>query len=130
MIVLDSSALVEWLLQRPKSAAVDKHLSTVRSVHAPYLIDIEVLHALRQLVRGGVVSPSRAMEAIEDFRNFRIRRYPHSDFIDRIWSLRDNLTAYDAVYVALAEELDAPLVTCDGKMAAAPGNRANILLVP
>jgi len=130
MIVLDSSALVEWLLQRPKSIAIDKHLSTARSVHAPHLIDIEVLHALRQLVRGGVVPARRALEALEDFRNFRIRRYPHFDFFDRIWTLRDNLTAYDAIYVALAETLGAPLITCDGRLAAALGSHANIVLVP
>ena len=75
------------------------------------------------------MSPDRAAEAFADLADFDLRRHPHLDFLTRAWKLRENVTAYDAVYVALAEALDAPIVTCDAPLARAPGHRAHIEVI-
>jgi predicted nucleic acid-binding protein len=92
----------------------------------PHLIDIELLHALRRLNALGELTADRAADARVDFRDLALVRYPHVSLSDRIWELRDNLTAYDAAFVALAESLDAPLVTCDARLGAAPVHDAQI----
>jgi predicted nucleic acid-binding protein len=94
------------------------------TLHAPYLFDVEVLHALRGLTLGGLISESRSRHAVEALSDVRVTRYPHGPLVARMWDLRDNLTAYDAAYVALAEALDAPLVTTDGRLSRAAGHRA------
>ena len=96
------------------------------SLHAPHLLDVEMPHALRGLVLRGDVSRARSEEVREDFASLRWSRYSHVAFLDRIWELKDNLTAYDAAYVALAETLSAPLVTTDARLARAPGIRAEV----
>jgi predicted nucleic acid-binding protein len=90
------------------------------TLHAPELLDIEVLQVLRRFEREGSLSPERARECLEDFGSFLIERYPHHLLLDRAWELRANLTAYDAAYVTLAELLRAPLLTCDSRLARAP----------
>lgn len=82
-------------------------------------MDIEVLNALRRLTLAKALEEQRASEAIQDFRDLRMDRFPHEGLIPRIWSLRENFTAYDATYVALAERLESPLVTCDLRLARA-----------
>src|SRR4051812_46318041 len=99
MIVLDASSAVEWLLETPLGQQVDKCIGNARTVHAPYLLDIEILHSLRRLILAGEISPSRAAAALEDLEGFRVRRYPYEDLRRRIWSLRANISAYDAVYI-------------------------------
>jgi predicted nucleic acid-binding protein len=89
-------------------------------------MDLEVLHALRRRALHGVMSPGRSSQALEDLADITFVRYPHTSFVERIWSLRENLTAYDAAYVALAEALDAPLITLDARLAGAPGIRAAV----
>ncbi len=74
----------------------------------------------------GVMTPVRSREALQDFAEIALLRYPHDILLERIWQLRNNLTAYDAAYVALAEALEAPLLTCDRKLASAPGHRARV----
>jgi predicted nucleic acid-binding protein len=129
MIVLDASAAVEWLLQTSAGQLIEKRLYSVReSLHAPHLLDIEVTQVLRRLVREGTVPGNRADEAVRDLLDLQITRYPHFVLLPRIWQLRHNLSAYDAAYVVLAEKLDAPLVTSDGRLAAAPGHAAIIEL--
>jgi len=130
VIVVDASALVELLLQTPLGIRVERRL--VRGsddLHAPHLVDVEITHALRRLVRMGELSASRAAEAIADLVDFDLHRYPHVDLLDRAWTLRVNLTAYDAMYVTLSEALDAPLVTCDAPLSATPGHSARIELI-
>ena len=96
------------------------------SVHAPHLLDVEILHALRGLLLRGDVSRARSEEIRADFDSLRWSRYAHVASLDRIWELKDNLSAYDAAYVALAETLNAPLVTTDARLARAPGIRAEV----
>lgn len=129
MIVLDASATVEWLLQTPRGLRVARRIFTGESLHTPHLLDVEIEKALRRYVATQALSVSRAEEALQDLTDLRIRRYPHTPFLRRIWALRNNLTSYDALYVALAEALDARLVTCDAKLGAAPGHRAQIEVI-
>lgn len=130
MIVVDASALIEFLLQSSIGARVEARLLRDDDEwHAPHLIDVEVTQGLRRLVRAGELSTGRAAEAIADLADFDIHRHAHLDLLTRVWKLRDNVTAYDAVYVALAESLDASVVTCDAPLAKAPGLKARIELV-
>jgi predicted nucleic acid-binding protein len=130
VIVLDASAVLEVVLATPAAPAVLNRLVAVgETLHAPHLIDLEVLQVLRRYCATGEVSPVRAAEALADYLDFPIVRYPHDVLAVRIWELRENLTAYDAAYVALAEALSAPLVTRDRKLATAPGHRALIEVV-
>jgi predicted nucleic acid-binding protein len=127
LIILDASAALEWLLQTPRGLRVGRRIFAAgESLHAPHLLDAELAQALRRYVAVHGLSVSRAEEALQDLTDLRIRRYPHTPFLRRIWALRNNLTSYDALYVALAEALDAPLLSCDGKLAASPGHRARI----
>lgn len=127
MIVVDASALLEWLLQTPLGLRVEARLLRDEAeLHAPHLIDVEVTQALRRLVRAGEIAPGRAAEALADLADVDLYRHPHLDLVGRAWKLRDNVTAYDAMYVALAEALDAPMVTCDAPLARASGLRARL----
>lgn len=90
-------------------------------LHAPHLIDLEILQALRALVRGRKISADRAADVWTDVAALAITRYGHEPLADRVWALRDNLSAYDAVFIALSETLEVPLITCDARLAAAPG---------
>lgn len=124
MIVLDASATIEWLLQSPTGVKIDQRIfSPLESLH-PHLLDVEVTQVLRRYVRDNAVTARRGQEALEDLADVPLSRYPHDLLIPRIWELRATLTAYDAAYVALAELLDARLLTCDGKIASASGHHA------
>ena len=130
MIVVDASALLEFLLQTPLGTRVEARLLRGEGeFHSPHLIDVEVAQALRRLVRTGEVSADRAAEAIEDLVDLDLHRHAHLDLLTRAWKLRANVTAYDAMYVALAEALDATVVTCDTPLANAPGHRARIEVI-
>jgi predicted nucleic acid-binding protein len=127
VIVLDASALLEFLLQTPLGTRVEARLFRDEDeLHSPHLVDVEVTQGLRRLVRAGEVSPERAAEAIADLVDLNLHRHPHLDLLTRAWKLRENVTAYDAMYVALGEALDAAIVTCDTPLAKAPGHRARI----
>lgn len=129
MIVLDASAAIDWLLQTPTGLRVEQRIfSRSESIHAPHLLDLEVAQVLRRLVFQKTISPGRADEAVRDLLDLRIVRFPHLPLLPRIWQYRDNLSAYDAAYVVLAETLRVPLVTCDSKLASAPGHAVSIEL--
>ncbi len=130
MIVVDASAALEWVLRSPASLWLARRISTrSETLHAPYLLDIEVVQAVRRLGRSGVLDDDRAEEALRDFHALRVRRYPHTPLLRRVWQLRDNLSAYDALYVALAESLGATLLTRDRRLASAPGHRARVQVI-
>lgn len=126
MIVVDASAVLEVLLQTDRARVVEGELLGGATLHAPHLLDLEVAQVLRRYGRSGVLSPERGREALRHFLDLRIERYPHHLFLSRVWDLRDNATAYDAVYLALAEALDAPLLTMDRKLADVPGHGARV----
>jgi len=130
VIVLDASAAIEWLFQSPAGVKIDRRIFSVsESLHAPHLLDVEVVQVLRRYVRDKTITAQRGLEALEDLGDLPLNRYPHDFLTPRVWELRATLTAYDAVYVALAELLDAPLLTCDGRIASAPGHHANVEIV-
>ena len=130
MIVVDASALAGFLLQTSLGDRVEARLfRDGDEFHAPHLIDVEVAQALRRLVRTGEVPAGRAEEVIADLADFDLRRHSHVDLLGRTWELRDNLTSYDAMYVALAEALASPLVTCDGPLGSAPGHTVRVEVI-
>jgi predicted nucleic acid-binding protein len=125
VIVVDASALLEVLLRTPAATAVERRLfEPGETLHAPHLIDVEVAQVVRRYAAAGTIEPDRGRAAFSDLADFPLQRYPHGFLLPRVWELRDNLTAYDAVYVALAEALDAPLLTRDRRLAAAAGRHA------
>jgi len=129
MIVLDASAAVDWLLQTSARQNIDKRIhSRGETLHAPHLLDLEVMQVLRCLARQGVVSVRRADEAVRDLLALRITRYPHPVLLPRIWQLRHDFSAYDAAYIVLAEKLRAALVTRDARLASASGHAALVEL--
>jgi predicted nucleic acid-binding protein len=130
MIVVDASALVDVLLDASGVPKLAERLFDPReTLHAPHLLDVEVAQVMRRYSRAGEIDAARGMQVLEDLGDFPIARYPHHPFLARIWELRHNVTAYDAAYVALAEALDAALITRDAKLASSNGHDARIELV-
>ena len=130
MIVLDASALVELLLGTEQGLSIGARIADpALGLHVPHLADVEVAQALRRYVREGELDAGSAVAALEDLRALDVQRHSHEPLLDRVWALRENLTAYDAVYVALAESLETTLLTCDGRLARAPGMARRVQLV-
>lgn len=130
MIVLDASALVELLLDTPTGRSIATRIADpALGLHVPHLADLEVAQALRRYEKDGELDPAAAAVALEDLRCLDLQRHAHEPLLDRIWELRQNLGTYDAVYLALAEVLDSVLVTCDGRLARAPGAARRVELV-
>jgi predicted nucleic acid-binding protein len=118
VIVVDASALTDFLLGRRQALeAVAAMLGEHEPLHAPELVEPETLNALRRLARSGAISERRANEAVDDLADTRMIRYPHALLRTRVWELRDELSAYDATYLALAEALAADLLTGDAGLA-------------
>jgi predicted nucleic acid-binding protein len=127
VIIIDSSAVVEVLLRAKVASRVeDRIFSPAETLHTPQLLDVEVAQVLRRYCLAGEMDPGRGGQALRDLTEFSITRYPHHLFLSRIWQLRYNMTAYDAVYVALAEVLSASLLTLDAHLASTPGHNATI----
>lgn len=130
MIILDTSAAIELLLGLPLARRVQEQLERSEwHIAAPQLLEIEVLQVLRRRVAAGYTALPDAHEARILLRDLNVRYFDHAILSDRIWELRENLTAYDASYVALAEILDVPLLTSDTRIVRAPGHQARCLLV-
>jgi predicted nucleic acid-binding protein len=126
VIVVDASCVVEVLLQTNAAPAIEDRWLRATSLHAPELADLEVLQVLRRLVAARELSEDRATLAAEALERLAMRRWGHAALRRRIWSLRANLTAYDAAYVALAERLRCPLLTRDRRLARSAGHRARV----
>jgi predicted nucleic acid-binding protein len=130
MIVLDASALVELLLNTAVGRTIATRIADpALGLHVPHLADIEVAQALRRYTKEGELKAPEAAVALEDLRSLDLQRHAHEPLIERVWALRHNLSAYDAVYIALAEALDTVLLTCDGRLARAPGASRRVELV-
>lgn len=129
MIVVDASVAIEVLLRTSATSLLaDRLFASNQTLHAPHLLDVEAAQVIRRYVLSGEIDSDRGRIALLDLADFPLRRYPHEFLLPRIWELRNNLTAYDAAYVALAEALDAPLLTSDRRLAKAAGHHARIEL--
>jgi predicted nucleic acid-binding protein len=130
VIVLDASAVVELLLDTVTGRRVAIRIEDAAiGLHAPHLLDVEVVSALRRLVRDGTLDDEEAQAAIGDLMALDLQRHSHEALLERAWDLRANVTIYDAAYVALAEALDATLLTCDSRLARAPGAKMRVELI-
>jgi predicted nucleic acid-binding protein len=99
------------------------------SLHVPHLFDVEVVQVIRRYWRAGEITPARGLQAIQDLADLPVTRHTHEPLIDRIWQLRANATAYDASYIALAEAMDAVLLTRDAALARVPGSKVVVEVV-
>jgi predicted nucleic acid-binding protein len=126
VIVVDASAMVAALVVEGDRASALRDRLRGERLQAPHLLDIEVLSALRRLSRASELAPDSADRAVALLRRWPLRRHPHSRLLSRVHQLRDSVTSYDATYLALAEAIGAPLVTCDGPLARAHGHTATI----
>jgi predicted nucleic acid-binding protein len=126
VIVADASAVVSALL----NAGAARDLLGRERVQVPHLVDAEVASALRRATSVGVLTPEEGWAALDTWRRLGVTRHPVVGLLDRVWQLRENVTAYDAAYVALAEALDCPVVTADARLSRAPGLRCTVTVVP
>ena len=130
MIVVDASALLTVLLRTAHAGDLTRRiLDPEETLHAPHLLDLEVAQVTRRYYLSGDLDRRRGAEVLRDLADLRLTRYSHTIMLPRIWELRENVTAYDAAYIALAEALEAPLVTRDAKLAQAPGHYAIVELL-
>lgn len=128
VLVLESSAIVEILITERPAPGLRERVVDGGELGSPHLVDLEFLQALRRLVRRSEITLDRAIDARTLLAELALLRFPHAPLTDRIWELRENMSAYDAAFVALAEALDSPLITCDAALAATPGHEARIEL--
>ena len=129
-MVLDASGAVELLLRTSSGERLAARLADETDViHVPHLIDLEIAQVLRRYVLQGTLDAPLAATALDRWRRLDVERYSHEPFLDRVWELRANVTAYDAVYLALAEVLSTVLVTGDRRLARAPGVRTPVELI-
>lgn len=126
MIVVDASAGMAALL----NAGPARRAMSTQQLHAPHLIDSEIANVLRRKVAGGEVTVAAGWAALDTWRRLGVVRYPVFAILERVWELRENLSAYDASYVALAEHLDITLLTADARLARAPDVRCPVTVVP
>ena len=129
MIVVDASIVVEVLLRSDMGVALENLLvERGDPLHAPHMLDVEVAHALRRCALHGEIDERQGRDSVGDLAAMAIERHGHQALLERMWQLRHNLTAYDAAYLALAERLDAPLLTRDAALASVAGHHARVVL--
>lgn len=129
MLVVDASVLAVALVDDGPDGDAIRHRLRGEQLAAPALIDLEVASVWRGRARGGHLNPRRVGLALDDLRDLPIQRVEHTSLLARCWELRENLTIYDAVYVALAEALQAPLITGDQRLSRSTGPRCAIEVV-
>lgn len=130
MLVVDAGCLFEVVAGTPSAAAVAAQLAADEDQMAPHLVDVEVFGVIRRQHAAGHLDGTAARQAVEDLRDWPGERIGHRLLLDRAWQLRDNVRGSDAMYVALAEAFDAPLLTTDGRLALATGPTCRIIVVP
>ena len=128
-MIVDASALLPYLADDDDHGRLAREAVGDREISAPALVDLELLWSLRRQVSRGTMSERRAAEAISDLRLLDLERMPHEPLLERVWQLRQNLTPYDAAYVALAERLGQPLLTCDERLVNSSGPNCEFLLL-
>jgi predicted nucleic acid-binding protein len=126
LIVVDASVVYDALI----AAGPARERIANEALFAPHLIDTEVASTLRRAVAAGRITADQGWQALAALRQLGIHRYPAYGLVDRVWALRDNLTTYDATYVAVAEALDCGLLTGDRRLAGAPGIRCPVTVIP
>ncbi len=129
MLVVDASCLYEVVADTRRADAVRRTLSGDPDHAAPSVVDVEVISVIRRDYLRGRIDATTASQAVEDLRDWPGERFAHQPFLGRVWDLRAALRAWDAFYVALAEAMDATLVTSDARLARAPGPRCRIAVV-
>jgi predicted nucleic acid-binding protein len=129
LIVVDASVVVAAIAAGGPDGALARQRLAREQLHAPHLLDLEVASALRQLVSRRAIKAAAAATALDELARLPLRRVPHVRLLPRCWELRQNLSIYDACYVALAEALRLPLLTADRRLARAPGIRCDVELL-
>lgn len=129
-VVVDASALVAALVDQGPDGEWAATELTRDDLAAPHLMPVEVANILRRAVRAGTLSADVASIAHQDLTRLRVALHPYEPHADRVWALRDNLTAYDAWYIAVAETLDAPIITLDARVARSSGPKCHFRLPP
>jgi predicted nucleic acid-binding protein len=131
VIVVDASIAVDFLLDlAPHSSTIASTFAAEPDIAAPHLLDVEVTQVLRRWLLAGKISEPRARAALEDLADLPLLRYEHVPLLARAFDFHANATAYDAVYLALAEALRAPLLTRDSALAKIPGCRVRTIVLP
>jgi predicted nucleic acid-binding protein len=126
VIVVDASATVSALANDGPA----RDLLAAQQLHAPHLVDAEVASAFRRRVLAGEVTADQGWAALDVFRRLALTRHEMSPLLHRVWQMRENVSAYDATYMALAEALDCALVTADARLGRVPGARCAVTVVP
>ncbi|MBI3647472.1 MAG: type II toxin-antitoxin system VapC family toxin [Actinobacteria bacterium] len=129
-VVVDASALIEFLFAGSAESRFDEHLRPEADLHVPELCDIEVVSALRRMLRRRVLSVSDAERVVQDYAGLPLERHRHFPLIGRVFELHHNFTPYDAAYVALAERLEAGLVTADRRLVRAVRRHTRLRCLP
>jgi predicted nucleic acid-binding protein len=129
MLIVDAACLYELVARTERASQIEEFLEQDPDFAAPHIVDVEVLGIIRRDLMLGLLDPTAARQAVEDLRDWPGERHSHQELIGRAWQLRNNVRTWDAFYVALAEALQATLVTRDQRLGRVPGLRCKVEIV-